>query len=373
MKIIPCLFLLLLILVQEIDAQRPSPSPTAASKPTVKTVAPSQTLSSSTSLQESDDEDVVRVNTTLVTVPVSVMDRNGKSILDLRREDFHLYEDGAEQEIANFDSTEKPFTVALLLDISDSMRFRIEDIQTAATVFVDQLRQEDRVMVIAFDSKLRILTETTTNHNLARDAIRRTSMGAGTRVYDAINFVLNQRFKSIRGRKAVILFTDGVDTGSFQASFKDNQRDAEESDVLIYPVQYSTSKDLNDQLRAGLSSPSGGSVMLPSGNGASSIDTARAGSYLRALSQKTGARLYRVDDAQDLTRSFIRIAGELRQQYSLSYYPKAPAQSGQRREIKVRINGPGLTVRARSSYISGTTDIKQHDPRQDAMPRLRKP
>jgi VWFA-related protein len=299
------------------------------------------------------------------------MDRNGKYILDLRREDFHLYEDGAEQDIANFDSTEKPFTVALLLDISDSMRFRIEDIQAAATVFVNQLRQEDRVMVIAFDSQLRILAEPTTNHNLALDAIHGTSMGGGTRVYDAIDFVLNQRFKSIRGRKAVILFTDGVDTGSFQASFKDNQRDAEESDVLIYPVQYSSSKDLNDQLRAGLSSPSGGSVMLPSGNGAGNVDTARAGSYLRALSQKTGARLYRVDDAQDLTRSFIRIAGELRQQYSLSYYPKVPAQSGQRREIKVHINGPGLLVRARSSYIAGTTEIRQH-PRQDAMPRLRK-
>jgi VWFA-related protein len=371
MNIIPCFFLLLLlILAQDIHAQSPSPSP-GATKPTEKTVPPSQTLSSSARPQESDEEDVVRVNTTLVTVPVSVMDRNGKYILDLRREDFRLYEDGAEQEIANFDSTEKPFTIALLLDISDSMRFRIEDIQAAATVFVNQLRQEDRVMVIAFDSQVRILAEPTTNHNLARDAIRRTSMGGGTRVYDAINFVLNQRFNNIRGRKAVILFTDGVDTGSFQASFKDNQRDAEESDVLIYPVQYSTSKDLNDQLRAGLSSPSGGSVMLPSGNG-TSMDTARAGSYLRALSQKTGARLYRVDDAQDLTRSFTRIAGELRQQYSLSYYPKAPAQSGQRREIKVRINGQGLSVRARSSYISGTTDIRQHDPRQGAIPRPRK-
>lgn len=347
--------LLLLIFAQGVGAQTPSPPP-GGSEATAKTAPPKQTVSSGGRPKESGEDDVVRVNTTLVTVPVSVMDRNGKYILDLCREDFRLYEDGAEQEIAYFDPTEKPFTIALLLDISDSMRFRIGDIQDAATAFVNQLRQDDRVMVIAFDSQVRILAEPTTNHDLARDAIRRTRMGAGTRLYDAIDFVLNHRFKHIRGRKAMILFTDGIDTGSFQASFKDDERDAEESDVLIYPVQYSTSKDLNEQLRAGLSSPSGASVMMPRGNGASTVDTARADSYLRAMSQRTGARLYRVDDAQDLTRSFIRIAGELRQQYSLGYYPKAPAQPGQRREIKIRVNRPGLSVRARGSYIFGPSD-----------------
>ena len=355
MNIVVC-FLLLLLMALQVDGQSAS-SQSGTSRPTVKTVSPNQPVVNPIE----GDTDVVRISTDLVTVPVSVMDRGGKSIVDLQREDFQIYEDGAKQEIASFDPTEKPFTVALLLDISDSMQFRITDIQEAATTFVNQLRPEDRVMVIAFDSQIRVLAELTTNHDLARDAIRRASMGGGTRVYDVVDFVLNHRLKQIRSRKALILFTDGVDTGSFQASLEDNERNAEESDVLIYPIQYGTSKDLNDQLRAGLSSSSSGPGMLPTGGGAGNVDTARANSYLRALAQKTGARFYRVDDAQDLTRSFIRIAGELRQQYSLSYYPQDVTQLGPRK-IKVRINRPDLTVRARDSYIfRASTTTKQPD------------
>jgi len=216
-------------------------------------------------------------------------------------------------------------------------------------------------MVVSFDSQVRILSEPTTNHEFVREAIRQTQMGGGTRVYDAVDFVLNQRLKQIRGRKAAIVFTDGIDTGSFQANFKDNERDAEESDVLIYPIQYSTSKDVADQLRAGLNSPSGGSI-LPSGNGASSVDAARAESYLRALAQKTGAHDYSADDAQGLTRSFARIAGELRQQYTLGYYPRPASEPGQRRQIKVRVSGPQLVVHARNSYLSGPSVRDQKKP-----------
>lgn len=338
-----CLFLLLVI-GQEVDGA-------GVSKAQVKTPPPKQTTSSAPKRNEDDDVDVVRINTTLVTVPVSVMDRNGKYILDLQREDFEIYENGTKQEIANFDPTEKPFTIALLLDISDSMRFRISDIQQAATSFINQLRPTDRVLVIAFDSQIRILTELTTNHDAARDAIRRTTLGAGTRVYDSIDFVVNQRLKEINGRKALILFTDGVDTGSFQASLKDNTRLAEESDVLIYPIQYSSAKNFNDQLRGGLGSAGSGPTMVPTGpRGANNVDAARASSYLNALAEKTGARLYRVDDAEDLTRSFIRIAGELRQQYTLSYYPIDRAQAGSRK-IKVRVARPQVAVRARDNYV----------------------
>ena len=309
---------------------------------------------------QSSEDDVVRINTSLVTVPVSVMDRDGKYIIDLRRENFQLFENGSQQDIANFDSVEKPFTVALLLDMSDSLRFRIGDIQAAALAFVDQLRSEDRVMVVAFDSQIQILCEPTKNHDVARAAIRKTNMGGGTRVYDTINFVLNKRFNDIRGRKAIILFTDGIDTGSFEVARKDNERDVEESEVLIYPIQY-PAKDLSDPLRSGLGSASSGPVLVPTGKGAGGMDSARGDSYLRGLSEKTGARLYRVDHAQDLTRTFLSIAGELRQQYTLSYYPKNPAEQRERRHIKVKVNTPGVVVRARTSYVfkpSATDDDK---------------
>ena len=325
LKIIAGFFVALLIIAQGINAQSAKP-------------------------RESTEDDVVRINTSLVAVPVSVMDRDGKYIVDLRREDFQLFENGVQQDIANFDSVEKPFTVALLLDMSDSLRFRIGDIQAAALTFVDQLRPEDQVMVVAFDSQIQILCELTKNHDVARAAIRKTNMGGGTRVYDTINFVLNKRFNEIRGRKAIILFTDGIDTGSFEVGRKDTERDVEESEVLIYPIQYA-SKDINDPLRSGMGSASSGPVLVPTGKGTGGMENARGDSYLRALSEKTGARLYRVDDVNDLTKSFVSIAGELRQQYTLSYYPKSPAEKRERRQIKVKINTPGVVVRARGSYV----------------------
>ena len=324
-KIVAGFFVALLITAQGVNAQSAKP-------------------------REDSEDDVVRINTSLVSVPVSVMDRDGKYIVNLRREDFQLFENGTQQDIANFDSVEKPFTVALLLDMSDSLRFRIGDIQSAALAFVDQLRPEDKVMVVAFDSQIQILCELTKNHDNARAAIRKTNMGGGTRVYDTINFVLNKRFNEVRGRKAIILFTDGIDTGSFEVGRKDTERDVEESEVLIYPIQY-TSKDINDPLRSGMGSASSGPVLVPTGKGTGGMENARGDSYLRVLSERTGARLYRVDDVNDLTKSFVSIAGELRQQYTLSYYPKSPAEKRERRQIKVKLNTPGLVVRARGSYV----------------------
>src|SRR5215510_2693915 len=204
--------LVLTIVGQALAPQQPSTTPPAETRPKVKHLPEGRNSAD----EGSGQGDVVRINTNLVTVPVSVMDRSGKYIVGLRQEDFEIYEDGVKQDLCNFESIEKPFTVALLLDISDSVGFRIGDIQAAAIAFVDQLRQDDRVMVVSFDSQVRILSEPTTNHELVREAIRQTQMGGGTRVYDAVDFVLNQRLKQIRGRKAAILFTDGIDTGSFQ-------------------------------------------------------------------------------------------------------------------------------------------------------------
>jgi Mg-chelatase subunit ChlD len=189
---------------------------------------------------EVDESEVISVNTTLVTLPVSVMDRAGKYIPDLRKEDFRVYEDGVEQQVAYFATTEKPFTVALLIDTSGSTRYRMEEMQDAAISFVDQLRADDRVMVVSFDDDVRVLSEPTNDHYALRNAIRRAKRGDGTRLYDAVDFVINQKLNRIDGRKAIVLFTDGVDTTSKRASYQSTVRDAEEADALIYPVQYDT-------------------------------------------------------------------------------------------------------------------------------------
>lgn len=368
--------------------------------------------------EEVDENDVVRVNTTLVTLPVSVMDRNGRFIPDLRQQEFRIYEDGVEHEVAYFASIEKPFTLALVLDTSASTRFRLDEIQDAAIAFVNQLRADDRVIVVSFDEEVRVLAEATSNRNVLRDAIRRTRTGGGTKLYDAVDLVINQRLNREQGRKAVILFTDGVDTVSNHASYQSNLRDAEELDALIYPVQYDTS----DQNGGGYGGGGGGGTNWPSRNpaprssgnvvidilggilngggggggrggrsgggrnrgpvifgggtnGSSPEDYRRANAYLNDLANKTGARLFRADTTHDLSQSFASIAEELRRQYSLGYYPKTTAQTGTRRQLRVRVMRPNLVVRARDSYITGSQPgdtTAQSNTQPQSKPELRR-
>jgi VWFA-related protein len=328
---------------------------------------------------EIGEGDTVRVETALVSIPVSVMDRDGRYIPDLRQEDFRIFEDGAEQRVAYFASTEKPFTVALVIDVSDSTRFRLDEIQDAAIAFIDQLRPDDRVMVVSFDDKVHVLAEATNDRYALRSAIRRTSTGGGTSLYDAVDYVINQRFNRIEGRKAIVLFTDGVDTTSKRATYETNVHDAEELDALIYPVQYDTYQQMNTsggqqprgrQSGAGTVASiligilGGGNVNVGGGGGGgggrggSRADYDRADRYLGELALRTGARRYRADSTRNLEESFALIAEELRRQYSLGYYPEKVAQVGQRRQIKVRVNRPNLIVKARDSYIS--TDANEN-------------
>ena len=328
--------------------------------------------------EEVEAGDVIKVNTTLVTLPVSVLDRDGRYIPNLKKEDFRLWEEGVEQNVAFFSSVDKPFSLVLMIDTSGSTRFRIEDIQEAAITFVNQLRPDDQVMVMSFDDDVRVLSEFTNDRYRLRDAIRRTRTGNGTRLYDAVDMVINQRLARISGRKAVILFTDGVDTTSRSGTYADNVRDAEELDALIYPVQYDTFSDVGGgggnwpgssraptspidilgQILGGMGRGGGIGRGGRGGAGTSRRDYEIANRYLQELSERTGARSYQADSIQNLGSAFANIAEELRRQYSLGYYPKRSAQAGERRQIKVRVNQPNLAVRTRDSYVfnpSGST------------------
>src|SRR5205823_14575290 len=127
--------------------------------------------------------DVVRIDTTLVTIPVSVLDRNGRFIPDLQVEDFHIYEEGIEQEIAYFASTERPFTVILMLDTSASTWSRLGQIKDAAKAFVEQLRPDDQVGVISFGMGVKVESEPTSNRKKIRQGIEGASRGLSTHLY----------------------------------------------------------------------------------------------------------------------------------------------------------------------------------------------
>jgi len=290
------------------------------------------------------DVEVLRINTNLVTVPVSVADRQGRFIAGLKEPQFHLYENGVEQKIAFFDNAESPFTVALLLDTSDSTKARLGEIQQAALAFLDQLRENDRVLVVCFDNQIRVASEITSDRQRLRDAIAQARTGGGTGLYNTVDEVVNQRLKKISGRKAVVLFTDGVDTSSTGATYESTLYTAQEIDALIFPIQYNTYTDLTASTNMANSSMQ---VLTAKGE-RMDVAYARANRYLRSLSDRTGGRYYNAESVKRLTEIFSAIAQELRQQYSIGYYPADGGKT--ERTIKVKVDAPDVTVRARKAF-----------------------
>jgi VWFA-related protein len=326
-----------------------------------------------TAVKPADDGDeVIKVETNLVTMPVSVLDREGRFVTGLTQKDFRIFENGIEQKVDYFQSVEQPFTVILMIDVSPSTAYQIDEIHDAAISFIDQLRPNDRVMVMSFDDRVHVLTEPTNNRNQLRNAILESQFGDGTSLYEAVDFAVNQELKRIEGRKAVVIFTDGVDTTSRRANYQSTISDVEEADALFYPVRYDTQQrgfggggggggygyprrrrggggGLGDIIGIVLG---GGQINMGGGPAGSSPEEYATGKrYLEQLAQNSGGREF--EAAGNLDAAFSGIAEELRRQYSLGYYPDAVGQKGERKQIKVRVMRPNLVVRAKSSYIVG--------------------
>ncbi len=391
---------LLLAMAQDAPAQtRPRrvehPRPNTSSS--TSTSADAQLPPAKNIGEEVGEDEVVSVNTNLVTVPVSITDRDGRYIADLQKEDFHIYEDGVEQTVAYFATVEKPFTVVLMLDTSASTWSKLGQIKDAAETFVEQLRPDDQVMVATFASGFTVKCEPTTDRQKIRKAIQSTGKGLSTHLYDAMEKLMEKHLDRIQGRKAVVLFTDGVDATSHHATYESTARTAEELDALIYPIRFDTYDPSSDRggSRVPQTSPRLPSILrripLPtigtggsggSSNGSSRADYDRGERYLNELAELTGGRLYQASrDLRYLRDAFSHIAEELRRQYSLGYYSNQPAQAGERRRIRVRVNRSDLAVRARDSYIyksstvvSGTSPTaaneKEWQPSSTPLPRL---
>jgi len=310
---------------------------------------------------ETIENDTLRVDTSLVMVPVSVMDRYGKYIPTMRRQDFKIFDQGVEQKIAYFATVDQPFTVALIIDTSNSTHFKMEEIQDAAIAFVNQLQPHDKVLVISFDDHIRVLSEATSDRDALRVAIRKAHNGGGTRLYDAVHNVLRKKLGESTGRKAIVLFTDGVDTESSNATYTSTIREAQEADGAIYPVAYDTSGDMGVSnqipmpgghagLKIGIPGWPGAKGGYPGSN--SDIPEYRtAVEYLHRLAESSGGQYYRGDSLIDVTQAFADVAETLRRQYSIGYYPRPAGQAGQVRQIRVKVTEPNAVVKARQSYI----------------------
>ncbi len=210
------------------DAQRPSEQKPAATNSNDLSPEPAQ-----------NDLETIKIDTNLVTVPVIASSRIGHYITDLRKEEFKLSEDGVPQEIAFLATVNTPFYVVLMLDTSDSTQEKLAQIQQAAIAFLSQLGPRDRVKIISFDDEVRDLNEFTSDKSVLRRAIEQTRTGKGTRVYDAVQTAFDV-LRPIQQRKAIVLFTDGVDWHSISSTFDSTVHDLDESGVIIYPIRFDT-------------------------------------------------------------------------------------------------------------------------------------
>lgn len=359
--------------------------------------------------QKPTSDGPVRLSASLVQVPAIVTDRGGKFVSDLSRDDFTVSEDGRRQEISVFAELKQPFNAVLLLDTSNSALDRLKAIQSAAVAFTRQLRPGDRMMVISFDNEIRQLSDFSENREELEGAIQGTESGFGKLLYEAVARAL-QQLKNLEGRRAVVLFTDGVDMRSIEATSEGTTRLAEEVGAMIYVVRFDTRWWIEAQARrqeaehpkrktpfdidgriplppdfggpdplpTGIPKPNAPRIEIgqrptppvvydPDGTGTraqrmpggelpdqitSTLDKlyGEADSYLQTISARTGGRVYRADTFDLTGAAFAAIAEELRNHYLIGYYSANNKRDGKYRKIKVELARKGLEVRARPGY-----------------------
>jgi Ca-activated chloride channel family protein len=307
-------------------------------------------------------DEPVALDGTLVDVPVVVADRAGRYVPSLVDRDFELYEDGVLQRIVFFRNERVPIHVAILLDTSSSTRDSLGDIQDAAIEFTHLLLAGDQIAVVSFDGDVRVEQEFTNDRGRLVRAIKRTETRRGTRLYDAVYETMNERFRDVEGRKAIVLLSDGDDTRS-DRSFEDAIGAVVESDVLVYGIRYpdgsggwglpiphgGKKKDKNKGFHIphlpGLPKiPGVGWPLAWTGGGS-------GGDFMDAVTSSSGGKLYEARTVHDFRGLFAEIAEELRHVYVLAYEPTNPVGNGGYRRVEVRVPAqPDLVVRHRLGY-----------------------
>jgi len=298
-------------------------------------------------------DDDGRVETNIVTLPATVIDRTGRFVLGLKAENFEIFEDDVRQDIALFETEEIPVTVLLLLDNSSSMRDHMRDLALAANQFVGQLRSHDQIIVATFadDSKIHIVCPPTEKNKFIQQVTLAGAIDNGfTTTFNAVDESLKY-MKRFAGRKAIVLFSDGEMYGN-RMSAKTNLHDAEEQDAVIYTIrfgQYPAAPTISRRPTLEEMDRYGNSLGLTPAELRNVV--AKVNAYMYGLANQTGGRGFEVQESVKLKTAFLQVAEELGQQYRLAYYPKTAAKYGIRRKIRVRVNIPNVAVRSRNEVV----------------------
>jgi Ca-activated chloride channel family protein len=270
-------------------------------------------------------EPTFRTGTQTVPIYATVLDAQGRLVPGLTRDDFQVFDNGGRQEISQFSSETQPITVVVMLDTSASMTMSLDLLKRAAEQFLLRLLPEDRGRVGAFNDKIQFASEFSSDRDELVSALQDLQFGNPTRLYDAVDASLDE-LRGIEGRRVILVFTDGDDTASKTGLGRVLQR-ARDEEVMVYAI--------------GL-------------HGEMVIDGRRIRTRpdrgLRKLADETGGGYFELDDTAALAPTFTRVAQELHSQYLIGFAPAT--LDGKVHKLETRTTKPGLTVRARRSYLA---------------------
>jgi Ca-activated chloride channel family protein len=350
-------------------------------------------LSFSATLNAQDkDEDVLRIDTQLVEVPVVVTDKAGKPLVNLKQSNFEIYEDGKRQELVEFGATSAPFEVALLLDTSGSTRSDLGLIKRAAENFINSLRPGDRVSIIAFNTvrdggrahaESEILIELTDNREKLKNALEKVQTSNGTPYYDAVLKIVNKVFREkpkeeFRGRRALVALTDGLDSVS-ESDFEEVREELSESGLITFFVKVNTQEFFEENLLGDCEHAMRFSIaqirryyrtFYRNANVEKVYDFCKLGDFerldisrklyqladleMQQLVKVSGGKIFPAADFTEARNAFRQVAGEIGTNYSLGYYSTNEKRDGTYRKIEVKVKNipAGAVIRAREGYTA---------------------
>lgn len=301
--------------------------------------------------------DVISVTTTEVMLPVTVRDEQGRFANDMTRQDFRVFEDGQPQPLSEVALRKIPVDVVLMVDASSSVASNLDDFRRAATGFAEKLAVDDRLSLIKFDDRVQLLLDWTQSRFQFQRALNRIEGGMFTRFNDALLLAARQQFGSTNSRRAIIVLSDGIDSGRGTTTLEGALRALLEAQVVVYVV--SNTEIARAAKRAELDSLLGGTDSVVRFNDLR-IEDLRLG--LRVLDQSekqlaqivaaTGGRLYKPQTFQALDSTYAEVAEELRNQYALYYTPLNKRRDATFRRVRVETTRPNYQTHTRIGYFA---------------------
>ena len=303
----------------------------------------------------SESESVLKVNVDLVVLNFAVVDENWRSVTDLRQGDFTLYEDDVPQTITEFLPTEAPFNLALVLDASGSVRSKLNLIRKAGIEFAHQLRPDDRIGIIEFNSSVRQVLDFTSDRGVLRHTLDQfnASTFGGSKVYDAIAQAVYRLRSLSTGRNAIVILSDGMENAS-RVKFDGLRLLLAQSDAVLYPVTIVNKQRQQDELEAYIRSHPDSDPYVANARASLAVLSEIYQIQIErlvTLAHDSGGEIFIVSELADLAGEYSKIAHELRNTYSVAYYSTNPRRDGTLRTVRVEVKNPKYRIRTRSSYF----------------------